>query len=207
MEKLTETLKTFLHLSTQIKFITTINYTYRDNNEYLDNIKLVGYYKKYSFSNAVSGNLQNYAMIIICSFLDELNKELTPKKHPGYSDRIMHIKKSIKQIIKRINKWTNLQDYRNNVLAHNFREKNTPIFSNNREKKTYKIPYSNSEHYLLSELILLITQIITKEFDDIVSKIDFNESLLDKIDFIYNEVDVQKEYNTIQMECLNILNK
>ena len=60
---------------------------------------------------------------------------------------------------------------------------------------------------MLSELILLITQIITKEFDDIVSKIDFNESLLDKIDFIYNEVDVQKEYNTIQMECLNILNK
>lgn len=202
---MTETIQTLLHLGTQIKFITTMNYAYRDNEEYLNKIKLSGHYKNLAFSKAVSGNLQNYAIIIICSFLDELNGEFTPKKHAQYSNRIIKVRKAIKPIKKRISKWENLRNYRDYVLAHNLREKNIPIFSKNREKKEYKVPFSNSEHYLLSELIILIIQIITEEFYDVVSEINLNESLLDKIEFTENKVDVQKEYDLIRMECFEII--
>ena len=206
MGKMTETLQTLLHLGTQIKFITTMNYAYRDNEEYLDKIKLTGHYKNLPFSKAVSGYLQNYAIIIICSFLDELNGEFTPKKHSEYSERIIKVRKAIKPIKKRINQWENLRNYRDYVLAHNLREKNTPIFSSNRQKKEYKVPFSNSEHYLLSELIILIIQIISAEFEDVISEINLTESLLDKINFTENEINAQKEYDLIRTECLKIIN-
>ena len=207
MGRIIESFKTIVHLGTHIQFFNTVIYSYRDNEDYINQIKLPGFYENAPFSKAVSGFLQNYSIIIICSFLDELDKEFTPIKHPDYAERILKVKNIIKPIRKRINKWTDLKNFRNYILAHNLREKDLSIFSEDYIKKTYKIPFSNSEHYLLGELVIFAIQIITSEFTDVIKNIDLNENILSRIDFTFNEIDAQKEFDDIRIECLKRQNE
>ena len=203
-KKILVTLKTLLHLGTHLKFINTVNYAYNDNLDYLNTIKLTGHYENISFSKAVSGNLQNYAIIIACSFLDELNKELTAFNHPDYEKQINKVKRIIKPIKKRINKWSDLRNYRNYILAHNLKEKSISLFSEKREKVTYNVPFSNSEHFLFTELILMIVKFVSSEFKDLIAKIDFKESITDRVEFTENDVDVKKEYYEIYELCTEL---
>lgn len=207
MERITESLKTILHLGTQIQFFNTVIHSYSENEEYINEIKLPGFYSDAPFAKAVSGFLQNYQIIIICSLLDEFDREFTIQKHPEYSDKILNSKQVTKPIRKRINQWKDLKNYRNYILAHNLREKETSIFSNNYTKRTFKIPYSNSEHQLLGELSILIIQLTTEIFKEIVNNINLQESILTRIDFEFNEVDVHKEYTEIYNECIKLLTK
>ncbi|RTZ46056.1 hypothetical protein EJ377_16100 [Chryseobacterium arthrosphaerae] len=65
-------------------------------------------------------------------------------------------------------------------------------------KRTYNIPFSNTEHYLLGELIILAIQIITTEFQDIIEHMDLGENLLSRIEFLFNEIDAQEEFDNIK---------
>lgn len=206
MSIITENLKTFLHLGTQINFFNTVILTYRDNEEYLNKVKLPGFYSDAPFTKAVSGFLQNYQIIIICSLLDEFDKQFIPLKYPEHSEKILKVKEITKPIKKRINKWKDLKNYRNYILAHNLREKDISIFSEKYTKKTYKIPYSNSEHYLLGELAILIINFTTEVFKNEVEKIDLTENFLSRIEFEFNDIDSDKELFTIYSECLKLLN-
>ena len=50
---MTETIHIFLHLGTLIKFIITMNYACRDNQEYLDKIKLPDHYRNLPVLNYI----------------------------------------------------------------------------------------------------------------------------------------------------------
>ena len=205
MDKITESLKTLLHLGTQISFFDNVISEYKKNEQYLNEIKLQGFYSDKPFTKTVSGFLQNYQTIIICSLLDEFDREFTPIKHPNFSDKILNVKKITKPIRKRISQWKDLKNFRNHILAHNLRENNNSIFSNKNILKTYKIPFSNSEHQLLVQLSLLIVNLTSEIFQDIVSKIDSTENILSRINLEYNEINTQEEYLVIYTECLEQL--
>ena len=130
-------------------------------------------------------------------FFDEYNREFTSSKHPAFKDRIDRLKKLTKPVLKRLNKWTHFKDYRNYILAHSFRFKDQSIFDTDFKPFKFNAPHTNSEIILLAELMRIITTCIAQEFPELVAKMNLKENLLSKMDFEWNEVDIDKELETI----------
>jgi hypothetical protein len=197
MEKLVESFKILGSLGTQILFLIEAHETAMANVEILLGIKFKGHYENHPFPHSISSMAQNYAFVMCSSFLDEYNEEFTPHKHPEYSDRIKRLKRINKPVMRRINKWTDLKDYRNIVLAHNYRIKGTSLFAADNKSWYFNVPHTDDEMVLLSRLIPIITMQIVQEFPEIIPAIDFLENLQSKLKFDYPCVDIDAEINAI----------
>jgi hypothetical protein len=206
MERLVESYKTLFYLATQIFFFIEVYETYRDNEEYLNKVKFKGHYSDLPLAKAISGNLQNYTIIIGCSFIDEYNQEFTPFKHPEYADKISRIKKLTKPVMNRLNKWNNLKDYRNYILAHNFRIKGKSLFAKDVEPIKFNVPHTNSEFILLAELIRVVTTCIALEFPDLFEKLSSDDLPIRKMQFNYLAVDINGELETIREQIQEVKN-
>jgi hypothetical protein len=208
MEKLLEVIKTLLTLGTQIKFLIDGHETLTENSEYINKIKFKDpHHANLPLDKSVSGFLQNYMKIISCSFLDEYNEELTPGKHPEFKTRILRLKQITKPVMKRINQWKDLKDFRNNLLAHNLRIKGRSIYSGAIGSLQYNIPHTNNEHVLLCELLIILTTIVSQEFNDVFHQLNRKETLKDKLKFNYPQVDVEAEKRLIWNEVNEIRSK
>ncbi len=193
MEKLLASFKILSHLATQVLFFIEVHETYRDNEAYLNKIKFKGHYSNLDLAKAISGSMLNYSLIISNSFFDEYNDEFTSLKHSEYADRINRLKKLTKPVLKRLSKWTNFKEYRNQILAHNLRINGRSIFDCDFSKKDYKIPYTNSEIILLANMVKIIIRCINLEFPELLENLDWSENILSKTNFDYSEIDVEKE--------------
>jgi hypothetical protein len=197
MEQLIESYKTLFYLATQILFFNEVYETYRDNEEHLNQVKFKGHYSGLPLAKAISGNFQHYAIILTCSFIDEYNEEFTAAKHPEHAAQINRIKKLTKPVSKRLNQWSDLKNYRNNILAHNFRIKGKSLFSKNVDPVKFNVPHTNNEFILLTELVRTITTCIAWEFPDLFDKLSSDDLPITKLKFDYNVVDVNKEMTMI----------
>lgn len=197
MDKLLESYKSLGHLATQVLFFIEVHNTYKENEVLLNQIKFKGHYANIPLAKGVSGSLLNYSIIIANSFFDEYNKGFTSSKHPEYKDRINRLKIITKPVLKRLSKWTNFKDYRNYILAHSFRFKDLSFFDKDFKTFKFNAPHTNSEIILLANLMKVVTACIAQEFPELVEKMDMTENLLSKIDFEWNEVDIDKELETI----------
>jgi hypothetical protein len=99
--------------------------------------------------------------------------------------------------MQRINKWGNLKDFRNYILAHGFRVKDKSLFAKGIEPFKFKVPHSNSEINLLAELMRVITTCIANEFPELVEKLDWSENPLTKMSIELIEVDIEQEITEI----------
>ena len=197
MEKLLESYKILSYLGTQIFFFIEVHRTYMVNEEKLNEIKFGGHYANLPLAKAISGNLLNYSIIVANSYFDEFNENFVPLKHVGYEDRIKKLRAITKPITKRLSKWTNFKDYRNYILAHNFRVKGQSIFDVNFEKFHFKAPHTNSEIILLAEIVKLVNLTIASEFPELLEDKYYQDTVLDKMTFEYHEVDIEKEINDL----------
>lgn len=207
MNKLLESYKTLLHLGTQVLFFIEVHHTYTENEEYLNNVKFKGHYANIPFAKAISGSLQNYSMIIAVSFFDEYNELLTPSEIPAFADRIVRLKTINKPVLDRLKKWKDFKDFRNHILAHPLRVHKKSIFSKNSVPITFSVPHSNSEVILLAELMKIITTNIWCEFPEIHDKLDFKDTILSKLNFENNEVNVSEELEAIWSQIKAIKEK
>ena len=204
MEKLLASFKTLSHLATQIFFFIEIHETYTENADYLNKVKFKGHYLNLSLAKAISGSLLNYSLIISSSFFDEYNEEFNSARIPEYANRINRLKKLTKPVLKRLNKWTDFKDYRNQLLAHNLRINGKSIFDNDFGRKDYKIPFTNSESILLANMVKIIMNCIATEFPDLLQKLDWTENILNKTNFEFREVNVLDEVDEI-WEQINLI--
>jgi hypothetical protein len=204
MKKLLESYKILSYLGTQIFFFIEVHNTYTENEEALNKIKFRGHYANLPLAKAISGNLLNYAIILANSYFDEYNENFTSSKHPEYADRINKLKKTTKPILKRLSKWTNFKEYRNYILAHNFRVKGQSIFDEDFKPFHFNAPHTNSEIVLLAELIRLVNLSIAQEFMELLDEGFYKETVLDKITFDYNEVNIEEEVKKLINEMKSI---
>jgi hypothetical protein len=204
MEKILESFKILGSLGTQILFLIEAHETAMANSGILSDIKFKGHYENHPFPNSIWSMFQNYAFLMCSSFLDEYNEEFTPHKHPEYADRIMRLKRITKPVMRRINKWTDLKDYRNIVLAHNYRIKRTSLFAADNKGRYFNVPHTDDEIVLLSRLIPIITMHIVEEFTEIIPAIDFNENLQSKLRFDYKRIDIEAEMTAVWNEVNSI---
>ena len=142
--------------------------------------------------------LCEYTIILTCSFLDEYNGHFTANNCEELKDRIKVFRKQIKPVLNRINQWTDIHKYRGMILAHNLRTKdNKSIYELTNKKIDFNIPNTRPEFSLLIQLLALITRNIGKEFPELITKIDFNERIVDKMNIPYDLIDFESEFNAV----------
>ncbi|MDW5288510.1 hypothetical protein [Formosa sp. PL04] len=199
-EKLRNTLKTMFHLQTQIHLtIESLNEIER-NQKILENIKLDNFFdKSFNLKRSAGAILANYSIILFCSFLDEYHNFFNVYELPEVDKEIiLKVKKKNKAGIKRINKWSGLLAFRNQLLVHNFRIKNESFFS--KENIEYKIPNTLSEKNLLSGIIYIICLNIGEAFPMVISSLNSRDRMVDNLNLIGEEIDNEMELELLLNE-------
>jgi hypothetical protein len=117
-------------------------------------------------------------IISTCSFLDEYDNFLKSEE----SDVIREIKLAVKPAMKVIRQWRNLEDFRNNVLAHNLRvrkEGNVSVFI--RGISSYDVPQTASDMNVLYTCITSIKRVFESAFGArIDNAIDYFKIIFEK---------------------------
>ncbi len=194
MEDLTNVIKTLLHLQGQISLaVETLN-EIGDNYKTLREMKVKNHFSKITLESATHTLISNHAIILFCSFLDEYEKNFTPHFLKNIdAQRIINVRKKNEPGLKRIRKWKDLRNFRNFLVAHNFRNKGKSFFSDEFDKFKFIIPNKVSEKNLFSGIIYCVCINIRTEFPEIFYSLNIKEVMLDKIEFICEEVESEKE--------------
>ncbi len=103
----------------------------------------------------------NYINMEAVNFLDEFDNGFVNKVEPEFLDRVMAVRKITVPIIKRINKWKDLEKYRNNIIAHPWRHKGKFVVPN---QSTYNVPKSWFENAVLVNLMSYLWSMVKVEF-------------------------------------------
>ncbi len=171
MRDIVESLYTLSHIATQINLLVQVSKVSYKNGDFLDSfVELPGWYSNQRYSKSVLAITLNDILIFANSYLDELQEELTPINYPNRADSILSFRKAIKPALRRIKKWRDLKEYRNEILVHNYRVKSRSMFSANHQAKVYNVPSKDQEILLLAELILLINKQMRTFFSEDVER-------------------------------------
>lgn len=145
-------------------------------------------------------------LILTDSLLDEYDKFFTSTDEIQ-KERISRTKKIVKPAIDRIRRWTDLKNFRNNVLAHNLRIKNqhqVSVFISGKWHK-YNIPSSTLDLQILFGCISQITNIISnvhsKEYEQ------FKNELPEKLDIIIGVQSLEESNHELQWILNEIENR
>ncbi|MEX0997813.1 MAG: hypothetical protein WDZ45_12245 [Flavobacteriaceae bacterium] len=195
MSQLQHSIKTLFHLHGQIGLIVETLNEVGNNYKKLKKIELKNYFDpSIDLETSTHTLLSTYAIILFNSFMDEYEKYFIPSIEDfKYKDKILKVKNKNKPGIARIKKWKDLKKFRNYFAAHNYRINNDSFFSNKFKSFDLLIPNTISEKNLFYGIVHLICISIKNEFQDIVNEFDKNEIMLNKINFIGNPIDNEKE--------------
>lgn len=104
------------------------------------------------------------------SFLDEFNNGFYKSTESHYKERITQIREITAPIIKRIKKWKDLEKFRNNIIAHPWRQNGKFVIPSNRH---YNVPRNWFEIGVLVNLMNYTWHLIKAEFEK-----EFGEAIL-----------------------------
>jgi len=123
-------------------------------------------------SSFVFLGMKSMILILTKSFLDEW-KGLVSVIEPNDKEIIIECRRKAKPFIDRINEWKDINEFRNSVLAHNFRKgkefNHENVFIGN-HINSLVVPEDITELVLLSYLIIDATSIVTKPFSEQLDK-------------------------------------
>lgn len=105
------------------------------------------------------------ALLTATKFIDEYNRFFR-SSNPKVKKAINSTKKILKPAIKEVTKWVDLNPFRNNVLAHNFRieKKNNDSVFEHGGFSAYNIPETVTDLIVLIECISIAGRIIERNF-------------------------------------------
>ena len=195
--KLYESLYIFLRYKQDINilFELIIDFGYRERKQDEWNLKDQAHYV----------TMYNAILMNSCSFLDEYNKHFLFKSEPEFKDRILAIKKIAKPAFKKINEWTDLREYRNQMIAHNFRI-NDDAFSFNMLGQ-YNAPRTYRDIVLLRRHLMMIQGIIEAEFTSEMTNVNaYIQSFPvqeQQVNYDNIETDIKTVVDEINLNCDN----
>lgn len=195
--KLYETLYIFLRYKQDINFLfeLIIDFNYHRRKQHEWNSKEYTHYV----------TLYNAILMHTCSYLEEYNNQFTSKTELEFKDRIRMVKKIAKPAYKKIMNWSDLRQYRNQIIAHNLRI-NNDIFSFNKLGQ-YNAPRTYVDLVVLRKHLMMIQGIIDAEFSIEIPKVnDFIESFPIKkqqINYDNIEADIKSVVDEINLNCNN----
>jgi len=137
--------------------------------------------------------ISNQIIITSCSYMDEW-EELGKLIIEDSSQRILTLRKIVKPAISRINEWTDMRQFRNNIIAHNHRIKkeNNSLAIFNISRKL-NCPYSFYDYKLLIGCVFItknvLLRLFQKEYNLSLSSIKNIEDILP-----FNEIKDEETY-------------
>jgi hypothetical protein len=114
--------------------------------------------------------MYNTILLDVCSYIDEYNKHFSSKSELQFKDRILSVKRIARPAFKKINEWSGLKEYRNQMIAHNFRV-NEDIFSFNKLGQ-YKAPRTYADIAMLRKYLMMVQTIIEAEFQNELANVN-----------------------------------
>lgn len=103
-----------------------------------------------------------YIKLETVSFLEEFNNGFYHETEKQYKQRISEVRKITAPIIRRINKWKDLERFRNNIIAHPWRHKKQFVIP---DQNDYNVPRNWFEIGVLVNLNNYVWAMIQAEFD------------------------------------------
>lgn len=151
-------------------------------------------FKAYHFTQ----NLGHYIMLETYSFLDEYKRFNTAKIEEEYFDRVKTVRTICKPIIKQFEKWSGLKDFRNNIIAHPWRDSGKLVVDLDAK---YIVPRSWIEIRYMKDLVSYVHNIISEEF-----KLEFNQALF-LGDSLRSTINPVLTFEQINEDLLKIFNE
>ncbi len=195
--KLYESLYIFLRYKQDINFLFEfiIDFGYRERKQDEWNLKDQAHYV----------TMYNAILMNTCSYLDEYNKHFLSKAEPEFKDRILTVKKIAKPAFKKVMEWSDLREYRNQMIAHNFRI-NDDAFSFNMLGQ-YNAPRTYRDIVLLRKHLMMIQGVVEAEFTSEMTNVnDYIKSFPVKeqqINYDNIEADIKAVIDEINLNCNN----
>ncbi|MBI9068746.1 MAG: hypothetical protein JEZ09_15735 [Salinivirgaceae bacterium] len=157
---------------------------------------------------ALLNSLFYMSVIDSISYLDEYQQYFGSKTETVFKERITIVKAINKPFISRINKWKNLRDLRNHLLAHNLRIGKNGRFIFSIKDLNYDAPRNINDLYLLHNLISFSSQTVNSEFKEELEKYGIrkteklkeNDKILSKDQVSTITAELVKEANMIKKE-------
>jgi hypothetical protein len=117
--------------------------------------------------NKIGVVLTNTIKMETLSFLEEFNNAFFQNIEDEYKPKMMEVREITAPIIKRIRKWKDLGKFRNNIIAHPWRDKGKFVTP---DPRNYDVPDSYFEVGVLVNLIKYIWSVIRIEFEKEMSE-------------------------------------
>ncbi len=109
------------------------------------------------------------------SFLDEYNGDFVSRTETEYAIRVKEVRKITAPIIKRINRWKDLEKFRNNIIAHPWRDRGKFVVPNT---GYYNIPRNWFEIAVFVNLLKYTWSMIRIEFlEELQTAIEYISTL------------------------------
>jgi hypothetical protein len=170
--------------------------------------------KNEEIRHMVQINAFNQILLCTTSLMDEYNDHFKSSnaKTNNEKDKVEQTRELLKPVFKSINKWKGLREFRNNILAHNLRNRkleNNSVFIT-KGISGYDIPERVRDFDFLIKCIDLIRQVVYKVFKEeyyiTVKEINkINDSTKAKIPL--SKRDYKKEYKDLQDDVRKIKEK
>lgn len=195
--KLYESLYIFLRYKQDINFLfeLIIDFGYRERKQNEWNPKEQTHYI----------TMYNAILLNACSYLDEYNKHFLFKAEPELKDRVITVKRIAKPAFKKVNEWSDLREYRNQMIAHNFRV-NEDIFSFTFLGQ-YNAPRTYRDIVCLRKYLMMIQGVIEAEFSFEMENVNsFIKSFPVKgqqINYDNIEIEIKSAVDEINANCLS----
>lgn len=157
----------------------------------------------------ITVSICSMTIIQAVSFLDEYNN-FTKSSNESLNKTIIEIKKTVKPALKKINEWSEIRKFRNNVLAHNLRytDKSISVFS--KGLSSYDVPQNGSDFEVFRHCILMIKDVFASTFKENLEKVQLaiDNAQYNKVKSRYsNFQEVEEAVEKIRREINhNILN-
>jgi hypothetical protein len=110
--------------------------------------------------------LFNHSLLEICSFLEEYTKHLHKRSEDQFKGRIEEFKNAAQPIMDEIDKWKDLRNYRNEMIAHPWRIRRKDYEFSYPYLLTYDVPKSYTQLQYCRFYIGIIVNLMELEFKD-----------------------------------------
>ena len=186
--KLYESLYIFSRYEQDIRYIMEllIDFGYNKKGQNDWNAKETSHYQ----------TLYNTILMHTCSYQDEYNKNFLSNAEPEFQSRIKAVKKIAKPAFKKLNEWSDLRSYRNQMIAHNFRiDGNDFSFT---KLGQYVAPRTYLDIVMLRKHLMMIHGIISAEFN---TELNHVNSFLDSFPVQEQQID----YSNVEADLMSVL--
>lgn len=159
--------------------------------------------RDFTIDAAIIESLWFQIILHSCSFLEEWDKVLGIQNEKRYADEILEVKKIVSPAGRAVKKWKDLKRFRNEVIAHSFRNKKGDISLYTMSH--YNCPQNEQELYYLVCLLNRMTMVLADRFS---KKMDvFFENYTSLVQEAYQINSVTNPTTTELNEALNKVDK